>query len=276
MRQSFLTKRSFSFSRNLVRISPFVCLFAPTGWAASEFGSTDSSRAALIGTFYDLKQTQKLQPTGVTDAQYTEVLDEFLRKNWDEGVLNRYFRATQPLYTTQLFIPSIDAAAAPKAFGVEKIVKPTMWVAHYKGQVIPPTDGAWRFWGQGDDILCVAVNGRIVLINNWAGLRFPSIRWRSPEPTQVPCGKLKLAAGHWMKLKGGEPVDLDVLVGELPGGLFAAYLMIEKRGDSDASAGGQRLFPIFQLAPYDPPLPTDPSGQAPRFLPNGPIWKGVQ
>ncbi|HEY5792597.1 MAG TPA: hypothetical protein VIS74_04820 [Chthoniobacterales bacterium] len=248
---------------------------ALSAFGAGEFGSTESSETALIGTFYDLKQTQKLKPTGMGKEEYVTTLGAFLKDGWDESALNRFFRASQPLYTTQIFIPTMNADTAPKAFGVEKIVQPKMWLAHYKGQVVPPSTGRWRFWGMGDDILCVAVNGKIVLVNNWGGLRFPGIPWKSVEPGQT-FGKGRLMAGDWMDLKAGEPVDLDILIGELPGVLFASFLLIEKQGESYEMVNGWPAFPIFQLAPYQTPIPTDPKSTFPRFAPDGPIWKGVQ
>ncbi|MFZ4777343.1 MAG: hypothetical protein ACOYM3_18400 [Terrimicrobiaceae bacterium] len=113
----------------------------------SVFGSRQVSESALIGILYDLKQSQEKEPIHMDTETYGEIVDEFLSKGWDESVLNRYFRAARPLYTTQIFIPLINADAAPRAFGVEKIVKPSFWLIHYKGQVVAPCDGTWRFWG---------------------------------------------------------------------------------------------------------------------------------
>jgi hypothetical protein len=242
----------------------------------TEFGSADRDQGGLIGTFYDLKQTQKRVPTNMSNPTFMAVLGEFIQKDWDENVLNRYFRATRPLYTTQIFIPSMKADAAPQAFGVGAIVKPRMWVAHYKGQVIPPSDGAWRFWGLGDDILCVAVNEKIVLISNWAGMRFPNVPWKTPEGPSMPFGGgARIYAGDWIDLKGGQTVDLDVLIGELPGNLFASFLLIEKRGETYEMINGCPKLPIFQLAPYDTPVPKE-GNKAPPFAPKGPVWKGVE
>jgi len=107
----------------------------------SEFGTPEVKNAAMIGILYDLKQDQKQQPMRMSHKAYGALIDEFISKNWDEDVLNRYFRASRPLYTTQIFIPVINANTAPKAFGVDNIVKPMYWVIHYKGQVSAPTSG---------------------------------------------------------------------------------------------------------------------------------------
>ncbi|HEY5792712.1 MAG TPA: hypothetical protein VIS74_05395, partial [Chthoniobacterales bacterium] len=196
---------------------------------------------------------------------------------WNESVLENYYRASQPLYTTQIFIPSMGADAAPKAFGVGKIVQPRLWMAHYKGQVVPPSAGKWRFWGMADNLLCVAVNGKIVLISNLGGARIPGVPWKPPEPPGQLFGKQsRLTAGDWMEMRAGEPFDLDVLIGEIPGGRFASFLLIEKQGEAYETVNGYPAYPIFQLAPFDTPPPKDPLAPCPRFARDGPVWKGVQ
>ena len=92
----------------------------------SQFGSNEASSAAMVGILYDLKQDQARKPMKMNIPEYGKLVDEFIASGWDEGVLNRYFRAARPLYTTQVFIPLISAGAAPKAFGVETIVKPNI------------------------------------------------------------------------------------------------------------------------------------------------------
>jgi hypothetical protein len=75
--------------------------------APSYFGSQQSSEAALIGIFYDFKQTQQHLPMR---RDYFKVVAEFMKYGWDEGILNQFYRVTHPLYATSVFIPYIDAA----------------------------------------------------------------------------------------------------------------------------------------------------------------------
>jgi hypothetical protein len=85
----------------------------------------------------------------------------------------------------------------------------------------------------------------------------------------------QLAYGDWMTLKKGEPIDLDVLVGERPGGLFAAFLLYEKQGaDYPKSEKGDPMYPIFQLAPFQ--TPRVPPKEAPAFSESNAVWKGYQ
>jgi hypothetical protein len=207
------------------------------------FGSAATQgQAALIGILYDLKQTQQREPTKETERTYRTVITEFLQSNWDEDVLNRYFRVTRPVYTTQILIPTMNADQAPKAFGVSDTVKPRMWVVHYKGQVAPPEDGIYRFSGDADDIIAVRVNGRTVLVAGRQDCLPPNSVWKASEPDIRD-----RRPGDWISLKSGETVDFDVIIGERPGGQFRALLHIEKQG---ASSTGRP--PIFKLAPSSP------------------------
>lgn len=231
--------------------------------ASDPFGRQENTASGLIGILYDFKQNQKRQPTGLRPDDYTRVLGEFLRKGWSEDVLNRYFRATRPLYTTQIFIPEMNADQAPRAFGVEKIIRPASWIVYYKGQVSAPEDGAYRFLAYADDVIAVAVDGRVVCL---AGRPDTAARlkvWNLPEQgPEIPAANGKLVYGDWMELKKDQPIDLDVIVGERPGGLFSAFLLYQKRGESyPVDASGRPLYPVFQLAPL--PAVSAPRDKAP-------------
>lgn len=241
----------------------------------TEFGSSEVKGASLIGILYDLKQDQSRKSIPMNNAAYGKLVDEFISSGWDEAVLNRYFRAGRPLYTTQVFIPLISAGAAPKAFEVESIVKPMFWLIHYKGQVSAPSSGQWRFWGYGEEVCSVAVNGKNVLLSNWHEITTPSVGWKSPEPPGQPAASGALRAGDWMDLKEGEVIDLDILIGERGGGVFASYLLIEKRGETYEKINGHPILPVFQLEPYDTPQPKSVK-TGPVIAKGGPVWRGRQ
>ncbi len=242
----------------------------------SAFGDSTRIAASLIGVLYDLKQTQNNQPTTVDAVSYSGVVDEFLSKEWDESVLNRYYRVVNALYATRIFIPQIQAGAAPKAFGVEKSVMPSRWLIHYKGQVSPPSKGTYRFWGCADDVLAVAVNGKTVLVANRQDTRLPNVTWKASEADGAQAANNLLRPGDWMDLTTNEIIDLDVIVGERPGGLFSAFLMVEKRGESYAKdAKGHSIFPIFQVA-LNETKATGNTSVAPVFAKGHRPWKSHQ
>jgi hypothetical protein len=238
------------------------------------FGKQRNSEAALIGTIYDLKQTQQRQPSGYVRSDYSRIVEEFLNRDWDESLLNRYFRSGRALYTTQIFVPMMGSGNAPKAFGVEKLIQPSAWLIHYKGQVSPPEDGIYRFVGGADDVIAAAVNGKTVLVSFYWGKNHAN--WQPENPKSLIAGQhCRMIAGDWMTLKKDQPIDLDVLIGEWPGGQFQALLLYQKQGQNyPTDEKGNPILPIFQLAPYD--TPEAPLANAPRFLKSPEIWKCYQ
>ena len=251
--------------------APLPC--AADGGDLNIFGQSQQSEAALIGVMYDLKQTPTRQPMNPIPTYY-DVIDEFLAKGWSESVLNRFYRVSRPLFTTQIFIPNMPADQAPKAFGAEKTVQPSQWIIHYKAQVSPPEPGTYRFWGSADDALAVAVNGKTELVaclDHNAG----SKTWKPTAPYGAAASDGRLLPGDWFTVKSDDIVDLDVLVGEYPGGWFNAFLLIEKQGATYQKDGqGNPILPIFQIAAYDTPVRND--GSEPQFAKGAPPWKSYQ
>lgn len=231
----------------------------------ASFGTTQRSEGALIGILYDFKQNQKREPVpNMHPGRFLELVGQFIDSNWDEGLENQSYRVSRPLYTTELVIDRMNADVAPKAFGVEKNVKPRMWMAHYKGQVAPPEDGTYRFVGYADDFVAVAVNSKTVLV---ACLRSSVIpcKWQPQEKSGLWGMRGECVAGDWMELKKGQPIDVDIITGEVPGGIYLCFLGIQKRGEQLQPEHGQLLKPHpFQLS------------KSPSSLPNTLPWKGIQ
>jgi len=232
------------------------CLFCGSAFlgaqnATQAFGVKERSDASLIGILYDLKQTQDRSKTGMTVNLYSQVVDEFLSKKLDDSVMDRFYRVTQPLYATQFYIPIMNAKEAPKAFGAEKTVSPSMWLIHYKGQVVPPETGRFRFVSYADDWLAVAVNGETALVAARQDVKLTQTLWKSPEKAGMKAGNGNLKVGDWIDFKKGVPFDIDIMIGERPGGYFCAFLMIEKEGGSyEMTPDGKfPILPIFQVAP---------------------------
>lgn len=227
---------------------------------------------SLLGRLYDLKQTPRLTPVAMDLLPYGNVVDEFLSRGWNAEVLNRYYRAPDPIYATQLFIPLIPADAGPKAFGQEKFIKPQFWLIRYRGRVSAPASGSWRFWGYGGEVCAVAINGRIVLVSNHKDVKTPRTNWRSPEPPGQPTGSGQLLAGDWVDLRAGTFVDIDILIGERGGGTFDCFLLVEKKGETyGKTPEGHPILPLFLLAPSDTP----PAAKAPRFMSDSPVWRAL-
>ncbi len=229
------------------------------------FGTRTLSESGLIGMIYDLKQTQQREPA---KEDYMTIVREFLESGWDESVLNRYFRAVQPVYATQIFIPLMEANAAPAAFGMEKIIKPSRWVIHYKGQVSPPENGLYRLIGYADDVLFAAINGQIVCQGSRKDVWISSLLPHEGYGQGPSIANGSLSYGAWVELKKDVPVDLDLLIGERPGSKFCAFLLYEKISDIYPEKNGKRIYPVLQMAPRETP------GYPSELLKDIKYWKG--
>ena len=244
------------------------------GATAKSADKEDQSEVGLIGNLYDFKQTPLHQLTNVGQGEYYGVLDEFLLKSWDEDVLNRFYRPSKPLYTTQIFIPQMSSMDVPKALGVERLIKPTFWVIHYKGEVSPPEAGTYRFVACADDVIVVAVNGKTVLSTRMGGPQ--KFKWQPSAPDSPTVGGVGMRHGDWMVLNNDETIDLDVLIGDCPAPYFDAFLLIEKKDTTYAmDQHGNPILPIFQVAEYDTPARNDGNIE-PLFAKGFPIWKSHQ
>ncbi len=240
------------------------------GTGETLFGFRERSGGSLVGTFYDLKQTPDRQPTGMDPGKYGEILADFIMHGFRGKVLEKFYRAPEPLYATQVFTPTMGAESGPAAFGVANEVQPTMWVVHYKGRVSPPETGTYYFVGAGDDIMAVKLRGRVVMQNCW--LILGSYQYPKGQGTKYYPSPLKpngFARGFPMALRAGEYYDIEIIIGEQPGTGFFAELLFEKSGvDYPMDASGAPRLPIFRVADSPPP-----EGNTYPYLPDGPIWK---
>jgi hypothetical protein len=249
---------------------------AAGGAAVPFFGFRESrGGGSLTGKFYDLKQLKNGQPSKLDQQNgYPAELKNFVSA-WNSSALEKYFVGPNPLYTTQIFIPKMNADQGPLAFGLGGRVQPKMWVVHYKGNVVPSEGGTYRFVGMADDILVVRFNGKVVLD---CGTTNPT--GHAPQQFYAPTGiqldpKMGwykgLGRGDPFQVQGGESYPMEVLLGEWPGGDFKAWLMLEKDGVQYEKDGkGNPILPIFKLAASEV---TKGSGEAPVFAKNGPVWK---
>jgi hypothetical protein len=215
--------------------------------------------AGIRGYLYDLKQTPGRMSTGVKDdASHLKVVNEFLDAGWDDAVLDKFYKAKDPMNTVQIHIPLMPATEAPKAFGVENEVKPGHWVIHYKGAVTAPKSGKFYFVGMADDLIIVRFNGTNVLTAGTLGST-PDKALREKYQTdnesipQPPSKKLNdVRIGKSFEVTAGKSYPIDILISEIPGGGFSACLTIAEDKPEDPyykSKTDSRLmaYPLFQM-----------------------------
>jgi hypothetical protein len=239
--------------------------------AVNPFGErniTDST--ALIGYMYDLKQTAARKPSKfAADTARQDFLDfvkRFVSGGCNPALLSPYYKVQQPIGNYQIFIPKMNADEAPKAFNAERYVAPKRWLILYTGTFIAPVSGTFRFVGLADDVLVVRLNGRTVQ----DGSLMPASGVRREilgRPYVIEHPFYQMYAGEWFELEKDKAYPLEILVGENPGGQFAAYLQIQQKGvEYPQKKGFAPALPVFQLRPTivprssgnTPPVAADP------------------
>ncbi|MFN5058250.1 MAG: hypothetical protein ACK5FI_09750 [Verrucomicrobiota bacterium] len=222
----------------------FVSMFGARGGA----GALDG----MIGTFYDIKQTKDRKPTtamsgGGAVPSYRKVVQSFVDGGWNVSRFSGFYRAPDQLVSTQLWIPSQGADAAPKAFGVEKEVKPSRWVVHYRCMIEAPSSMPFRFVGSGDDWLLVRWDRKVALDDGYERVevggdnRYKDFGQTCADEFKIdrrPGTLGRLRAGPWIRPVKGQKVAFEVLMGETPGGVFDMYLAIEP-AKSETTKNGQ-------------------------------------
>ena len=276
------------------------------GAGITPFGMADPSADGLEGVFYDLKQTRDRTETGISNDKTKDVIRDFVMRGWNETSLDRYYKAKRTLYQTKVYIPVMKAEGAPAAFGCAAEVQPSRWMVIYRGMVTPPKSGKYRFVGAGDDVLVVRFNGRHVLDHGFTsgttGVHISQHvpffrgeakddelkkRMRRDYPMHIPVTYYQypttknwnsqiggLAVGAEFEVQGGRAYPIEILISEIPGGLFCASLMIEEveRSGGRKDAAQPPVLPLFRL---DNSLPEvdGKADNAPPLDPSGPVWK---
>lgn len=241
------------------------------GGPISFFGLRETGAGSFAGTLYDLKQTQTHRSTDMNEQKYGEIVTGFIKGGWNESAFEKFYRAPQPLYNVQIFIPYMQADEGPRAFHVSGEVKPNLWLVLYRGRVSPPESGTCHFVGAGDDLLVVRFNGQVVLDGSWNHHGVSSIAAKYDYGfSKIPN---KFVKGPAVSVQAGNFYDMEILIGEQSGGEFFADLLIEKDGATyEKESHGAPILPIFRVA--EGKMPALKSGQKlPPFLASGPVWR---
>jgi hypothetical protein len=194
-----------------------------TQFQPSPFGG---EKGSLKGYLYDLKQSDRGEKI---NARYRERLEAFVNGGWNPRLLNDVYRSRKPLYATQIFIPAIDAAEAPKAFQA-KDVEPRNIIVLYTGTMTFPASGEFRLAGFGDDYLLVRINGKAVLDGSLHPVLPELISGEDLGTAYTTPIRTALKAGPWFHAEKGRTVPVEILLGEEPGGHFAAFVLFEQKG----------------------------------------------
>lgn len=246
------------------------------------FGGGQSIGNDFVGTFYDFKRDRQGRPLGTDPGTMVDILTKFVSGGWKTSSFARFYRSPKKLYATSFMIPPVRSSVAPSAFD-EADTGGWVWAAHYKGQLVYPEDIKFRFWGHGDDVLVVRVDGEVVLNACWPEGQWGTYdiggSWISSAKNDFRfyLGNNLSRGGDWIELKAGEPKDMEVILGEVPGGGFCAMLTVEVDGvEYERNRQGGAIFPMFvttepSLDLQDAIFRTLVEGEA--AVTNGPVFR---
>jgi hypothetical protein len=230
----------------------------------SFFGSKNIGPGVLTGYLYDFKQGSDKKPLGYNKGNYAAISREFTDK-WRPSILKDYYRTPEPLQLSQIIMPEMSASVAPDAFGVADEVQPSGWMAHYQGNITPPHSGAFRFCGHADDVLIVRVDEEVV----FDGSLTEAYSNVAASVREGIGGSVK--AGKWIELQKGTVYPIEIIVGEVPGGGFQAYLMVQEKDKKyETHSSGYPILPPFQMIPTE--IPEEVIRRGIRILDEGLIF----
>ena len=203
------------------------------------------------GTFYSLCLDRRGRSNGESLASYPSILRQFYDSGWNARSLSMYYRWPQKLYTTCIFIPTIGFEHVPRSFGIPPEVNTAQWIIHYKGKIMSRKSGKFRFWGRGNHVLAVKVDGVEVAFLGIPSVMETATKWRSSadETLKYFTGKLSMAVGDWFELEPNKPVAMEVVIGDHNGADTQATLRVEEFGEEyDLNRDGGPILPVFKTA----------------------------
>lgn len=219
------------------------------------FGSKEQRFDALAGHLYDFKQTDKGKEVEYdvgNAAHFNSRVLELQKRRYRDAAFRDYFKAPDTLYLTQLAIPLRPAQEGPALFGAADKMKPSGWLAHYRGTLKAPKPMSFRFVGSADDYIGVFIKGRPRLIATRPEIQTTlADRWEPADTGQAFPGPMgTLVFGDWINVKKGEDLEIDLAIGERPGGVVGFLLLIEEKGkDYAKTPSGRPILPLFTTEP---------------------------
>ncbi|QBG46316.1 hypothetical protein EGM51_02460 [Verrucomicrobia bacterium S94] len=224
---------------------------APNLEEVTLFGGGQTIGNDFVGTFYDFKRDRQGRPRSSTDPDsFTSDVARFIRSGWRTSMLAQFYRSPKKLYATSFMVPTVRSSTAPTAFG-EPETGGWCWMAHYTGQLVHKDGITFRFRGQGDDILVVRVDGKVVLNASWPGTAEEISKWQSNDAKNrtYRLGNNAAVIGDWITLEPGVPLDMEVICGEVPGGHFDMMLVVEEKGvEYELNSQQGPILPMFKTA----------------------------
>ena len=206
----------------------------------------------FVGTFYALTLDRQGKRNGQGRGNpYYRQIGRFLDSGWNPRSFSMYHRAPQKLYTTCFYIPMTASEFVPRSFGIPDEVYTLNWMAHYKGRFAAKESGIYRFWGRGENVQVVRLNGEIVLVGGHIEAAKIMSDWRSTakEHRKYYRGHGQMGVGDWFELEADVPQDFEIVFGDTGGAWTQCTLTIQKRGEYyQSNEDGAPILPAFKTA----------------------------
>ena len=228
----------------------------------SPYGDPDKVSGTIEGYLYDFKQTPRGKEiedysTHKDSSDFADRVKRLQNRRYNESSLSRYYKAKTPLYLQHLAIPTSSAQDGPRFFHAEGEVEPSGWIAHYRGTIVAPKDGTFRFVGLGDDYLSVMLDDEFKLIASWADFLQDDVKVKganadeehAPEASRSPIGRHPLYYGSWFTVRKGQELNIGLTAGERPGGKAGFILMIQEQGVEYRKHRQYTVLPPFTMGP---------------------------
>ncbi len=280
------------------------------------FGFKGKLGGGLVGNFYALDQMADGQdsdilsePGKVTEEERKEwgrkihawlfgFYQNFFKNNCDESILQKYKMGKDSITAFQIRILPVGSHDTPGIFNYtpnEKnkfsLMREGSWVVLYKGTVVAPMSGEFRFTGQGYDLLAVRFDNKLVFATGGGGggdldeqkaifgeEYFSRCKHRDPKLLR------DLDSGIWIKVEAGKAYPMEVIISKNPGGFALFSLQIEERSPpkpypprtdplgNPAGHPNQLSYPLFQTRKGVPIPP--PHSMMPSLAPDPVVFPG--
>lgn len=227
---------------------------APRGSWGNVFGSSDESDFLLSGKFYDFKQKPDGTSSGI-GRNFVREVREFVESGFDRRTIdNKFFSAPEMRSVSFIAHLYMNADLAPKAYDLEGIVEGERWIIHYNGVISPQETGRYRFTAYADDQALVAIDGTVVVDGSRQKIsdpRYHGSRVHGDMPGTNDSGHSRTS--DWIQMNANRNYDIDIIVGENPGGRYMAWILVEKEGFEYEQVGGYPRLHLFSTIEMDGP-----------------------
>ncbi|MBN2702816.1 MAG: hypothetical protein JXR23_01260 [Pontiellaceae bacterium] len=238
----------------------------PGPGSSYQFGGTVTTGNDLLVTYYNFSRRRSGAQKLIGENEYFDIIRRFVEGDWNTSMFNSYYRSPKKLYAQTVTVPRVTSIAAPLCFGEDPKLNFKTWAAHYQAKIKHKDGITFRLWGLSDNVLNVAINGKVVLSANgsWTGNdaykinenfqgSAPGSRTiQSANDGSYKCGNSNetLVGSDWITLEPGKEYDFQAIIGDGPGGQFYSILLAEEQGRYyEKNNRGVPMWDLFATAP---------------------------